>query len=102
MSEESVDTTRRLLTLGAGATLALGGSVQQAQAQGAPAVAKPPATPPAGYNILFVTVDQERFFDSYPFPVPGRERLLREGISFVRHENNSNVCSSSRSVIYTG
>ena len=47
-------------------------------------------------------MDQERFFESYPFPVPGRERLLREGISFVHHENNSNICSSSRSVIYTG
>ena len=96
MSEETVDTIRRRLALGAGATLALGGSVQLAQAQGTPAVPKPPMTPPAGYNILLVTVDQERFFDSYPFPVPGRERLLREGISFVHHENNSNVCSSSR------
>jgi arylsulfatase A-like enzyme len=102
MSEETVDTIRRRLALGAGATLALGGSVQLAQAQGTPAAAKPPTTPPAGYNILFVTVDQERFFESYPFPVPGRERLLREGVSFVHHENNSNVCSSSRSVIYTG
>lgn len=73
-----------------------------ARAQGTPAIAKPPATPPAGYNILLITVDQERFFPTYPFPVPGRERLLREGISFVHHETNSNICTSARSVLYTG
>jgi hypothetical protein len=35
--------------------------------------AKSPATPPPGYNISFVLVDQEHCFDQRPFPVPGRE-----------------------------
>jgi len=30
---------------------------------------KAPQTPPPGYNILFVLVDQEHFFDKWPFPV---------------------------------
>ncbi|WP_325090079.1 twin-arginine translocation signal domain-containing protein, partial [Burkholderia contaminans] len=34
-----------------------------------------PAAPPAGYNILFILTDQERHFDRWPFPVPGREAL---------------------------
>ncbi|RSV14246.1 MULTISPECIES: sulfatase-like hydrolase/transferase [Sphingomonas] len=62
----------------------------------------PPASPPSGYNILLVVVDQERHFGRYPFPVPARERLIREGTSFNRHQNCSNVCTSSRSVLYTG
>ncbi|BCL77047.1 hypothetical protein JHS3_27830 [Jeongeupia sp. HS-3] len=63
----------------------------------------PPLQLPEGYNILLVTVDQERYFEGgYPFPVPGRERLMREGVTFAHHENNTNVCTSSRSVMYTG
>ncbi|VVE67476.1 arylsulfatase [Pandoraea captiosa] len=62
-----------------------------------------PAQLPAGYNILLIVTDQERHFDGgYPFPVPGRERLMREGVTFLHHENNTNVCTSSRSVMYTG
>lgn len=49
-------------------------------AQPSPA-AKAPATPPPGYNILFVLVDQEHHFDKWPFPVPGREYLKE-----VRHD----------------
>ncbi len=59
-------------------------------------------SPPTGYNILLIVVDEERFFDRYPLPLPGRERLLREGISFVRHEANSIACTSSRAVMMTG
>ena len=40
----------------------------------APVVA--PATPPGGYNILFILVDQEHFFDAWPMPAPGREWIL--------------------------
>jgi len=29
--------------------------------------------PPAGYNILFILVDEERFFPRWPIPVPARE-----------------------------
>ena len=36
-----------------------------------------PATPPGGYNILFILVDQEHFFDKWPMPVPGREWIKR-------------------------
>lgn len=61
-----------------------------------------PRTLPQGYNILLVTCDQERFFDRYPFPVPARERLMKTGVTFTRHQNTANVCTPSRSVMYTG
>ena len=63
---------------------------------------KAPETPPAGYNILFVLVDQEHFFEKWPFPVPGREYLKKNGTIFLNHQGASQVCSSARSVIYTG
>jgi len=63
---------------------------------------KAPQTPPAGYNILFVLVDQEHFFDKWPFPAPGREYLKKSGTTFLNHQGASQVCSSARSVIYTG
>jgi arylsulfatase len=66
-------------------------------------------TGPAGgapFNILFILTDQERFFDSTLLPddysLPGRERLQREGVTFTNHQIATSVCSSSRSVIYTG
>ena len=68
-------------------------------------VAKPgesPQTPPAGYNILFVLVDQEHFFPKWPFPVPARESIRRKAITFLNHQAAACVCSSARSVIYTG
>jgi arylsulfatase len=51
-----------------------------------------------------VLTDQERYFDQYPasMDMPGRRRLLDEGVSFTRHYIASTVCTSSRSVIYTG
>src|SRR5215471_11320660 len=61
-----------------------------------------PQAPPAGYNILFVLVDQEHFFEKWPFPVPGREYLKANGTTFLNHQGASQVCSSARSVIYTG
>jgi hypothetical protein len=63
---------------------------------------KAPETPPPGYNILFVLVDQEHFFEKWPFPVPGREYLKANGTAFINHQGASQVCSSARSVIYTG
>ncbi|MFB9128851.1 arylsulfatase [Paraburkholderia dipogonis] len=65
-------------------------------------VAPAPAVPPKGYNILFILTDQERHFDTWPFPVPGRERLKRDGITFANHQIAACVCSPSRSTIYTG
>jgi arylsulfatase A-like enzyme len=58
------------------------------------------------YNILFILTDQERYFDPSALPpgyaLPGRERLKRRGVSFTNHQIGSAVCTSSRSVIYTG
>lgn len=64
--------------------------------------AKAPERPPPGYNILFVFVDQEHFFDKWPFPVPGREYLKKNGTTFANHQTASQVCSSARSVVYAG
>ena len=61
-----------------------------------------PDKAPAGYNILFILTDQERHFDHWPFPVPGRESLRRDGVTFMNHQIAANVCSPSRSTIYTG
>jgi arylsulfatase len=58
------------------------------------------------YNILFILTDQERYFHPTEYPsgyaLPGRERLQRRGVTFTNHQISSAVCSSSRSVIYTG
>ncbi len=81
----------------AGEFLAMDQQITAREANSAPANSLP-----TGYNILFIVVDQERYFDRYPFPVPGRERLMKQGVTFTRHENCSNVCTSSRSVLYTG
>jgi arylsulfatase A-like enzyme len=58
--------------------------------------------PPGGYNILFILVDQEHFFDGWPVPVPGREWIKQHGITFTNHQAASCVCSPARSTIYTG
>ncbi len=58
------------------------------------------------YNILFILTDQERYFPPREYPpgydLPGRDRLQRRGLTFTNHHINSAVCTSSRSVIYTG
>jgi arylsulfatase A-like enzyme len=61
-----------------------------------------PAVPPGGYNILFILVDQEHFFEHWPMPVPGREWIKRNGTTFINHQAASCVCSPARSTIYTG
>jgi arylsulfatase len=105
------DTTRRALlkTMGVGAlATAVGGNLF-----GSPAVA---ATPSAGpkqrkatggpYNILFILTDQERHFRPNELPrgyrLPAHERLAKQGVVFENHRINSCVCTSSRSVLYTG
>jgi arylsulfatase A-like enzyme len=62
----------------------------------------PPDAPPAGYNILYILVDQEHFFPKWPFPVPAREAIKKKGITFTNHHTAAVVCSSARSVLYTG
>ena len=59
------------------------------------------------YNILFILTDQERYFDprlctDQDAVFPGRARLKQRGVTFTNHNINSAVCTSSRSVIYTG
>lgn len=58
------------------------------------------------YNILFVLIDQERFFRPGELPadfsLPAHERLAKQGTTFINHTISSCVCTSSRSVIYTG
>jgi arylsulfatase len=69
-----------------------------------PLQAQAPAKGP--YNILFILTDQERYFNPAQYPpgyaLPGRKRLQRKGLTFTNHQINSAVCTSSRSVIYTG
>jgi choline-sulfatase len=62
----------------------------------------PPDRPPGGYNILFILVDQEHFFEQWPFPVPAREWLKQHGVTFTNHQAASCVCSPARSTIYNG
>jgi arylsulfatase A-like enzyme len=74
--------------------------VAQSTPQAPPMVA--PDAPPGGYNILFILVDQEHFFDKWPMPVQGREWIKQNGVTFTNHQAASCVCSPARSTIYTG
>ena len=100
--DSSLPSRRTAMASGAallGTTL-LAGRVSQAQA---PAPAAPAAAAmPSGYNILFVLVDQEHFFPTWPFPVPAREAIKKKAVTFLNHQAASCVCSSARSVVYTG
>src|SRR5512134_1657159 len=102
--EDEIDTRRRelLKSVGAGAVTAALGSDVAARAA-TPASGK---APPGPYNILFILTDQERFFRPGELPsdyrLPAHERLARKGIVFENHRINSCVCTSSRSVLYTG
>ncbi|NJD88499.1 MAG: twin-arginine translocation signal domain-containing protein [Betaproteobacteria bacterium] len=94
----------RTASLGAAALglgLPTGGAAASAPA--ARAAAEPQGGP---YNILFFLVDQERRFRPGELPVglslPARERLAKQGTTFVNHRINSCVCTPSRSVLYTG
>ncbi len=107
--EPAPDSGRREF-IGSGAAL-LGARLMPALAPAAPSVearatpsraGPPPSSPPPGYNILFILVDQEHFFDRWPFPVPGREWLAKNGITFVNHQAASCACSPARSTLYTG
>jgi arylsulfatase len=93
------------LTTLALSTGALTGMATTAMAsQGAAQTRGPAGSAPL--NILFILTDQERYFDPAVLPndysLPARERLRREGVTFTNHQIATSVCSSSRSVIYTG
>jgi arylsulfatase len=55
-------------------------------------------------NILLITTDEERAAIPRPagFSLPSRERIAERGVTFDRYYAASVMCSSSRSVIYTG
>ncbi|RKT09385.1 arylsulfatase [Streptomyces sp. 1114.5] len=55
-------------------------------------------------NILLIVTDEERAAIPRPpgFTLPARERLAERGHTFERYYTASAMCSSARSVIYTG
>jgi arylsulfatase len=108
---DELDVARReaLKAIGAGAVAATGGiGFVSGEATGAPQSAD--TTQSKGvdgpYNILFILTDQERYFRPGELPadyrLPAHERLMKQGIVFENHRINSCVCTSSRSVLYTG
>jgi arylsulfatase len=86
----------------------LGGAGSASATGASSASAFVPGTNPGKgpYNILFFLVDQERLFRPGELPLgfalPGHERLMKSGTTFLNHRIASAVCTSSRSVIYTG
>jgi arylsulfatase A-like enzyme len=102
--EDDLSLTSRRTAMASGAALLgttlLAGGVAQAQTPAPPAPQS--AAMPSGYNILFVLVDQEHFFPQWPFPVPAREAIKKKAVTFLNHQAASCVCSSARSVVYTG
>jgi len=102
--DSSLPSRRTAMASGAallGTTL-LAGGISQAQAPAAAPAAPAPKAMPSGYNVLFVLVDQEHFFPAWPFPVPAREAIKKKAVTFLNHQAASCVCSSARSVVYTG
>lgn len=55
-------------------------------------------------NILLIVTDEERWKLPRPdgFALPARDRIAERGVTFDRYYAASTMCSSSRSVIYTG
>ena len=59
---------------------------------------------PTRPNVLLIVTDEERYRIPRPtgFSLPARERLAERGVSFDNYYVASAMCSSSRSVLYTG
>ena len=55
-------------------------------------------------NILLIVTDEERQRILHPagFSLPARQRMAEKGVSFDNYYAASAMCSSSRSVLYTG
>jgi arylsulfatase len=87
---------------------ALGGPLLDnlAMAETPAAAARRRNAPGGPYNILFILTDQERHFRPNEMPagfrLPAHERLAKKGVVFENHRISSCVCTSSRSVLYTG
>jgi arylsulfatase A-like enzyme len=109
--ESVLDIKRRelLKAIGAGTLAAafggnpLGNAATAATQSSAPEHRKGEGGP---YNILLILTDQERYFRPFELPgdyhLPAHERLAKKGVVFENHRINSCVCTSSRSVLYTG
>jgi arylsulfatase len=103
-------TRRQFLAASAGGAVSMGMASWGANAYASETPVRKPnqaQSPGEGpYNILFILTDQERYIDPAEYPpgyaLPGRERLQQRGVTFTKHQINSAVCTSSRSVIYTG
>jgi len=95
---------RRFLQAAGGTTLALGGAAGILGRIASPAPASAAVSSGNRHNILFILTDQEQYFRELPsgLRLPGRERLRKMGVTFTNHQIASAVCTSSRSVIYTG
>ncbi len=89
---------------GAAASASVGATACALGRARAPALADAAAPGRGRPNILFLLTDQERYLRELPegLALPGRERLAKTGVTFTHHQIASAVCTSSRSVIYTG
>ena len=55
-----------------------------------------PGSNEGGYNILFILTDQEQYMGyTWPFPLPGRERLRSAG-TFSRITTSRPICARPR------
>lgn len=100
---------KRVFAAAIAVTMVTSGWGGSAKAPESTAEALPPAplpTPNAdgSYNIIFITTDQEHYFDQFPEGTGyrARELLARLGTTFEKHYSCSTMSTSSRSVIYTG
>ena len=101
--------TRRDFMSGLAAAAAIGLVPESSEATVLPAAQPSGVARTAGsgpYNFLFILTDQERYFRPGELPrdyrLPAHQRLARKGVVFENHRINSCVCTSSRSVLYTG
>jgi len=101
--------TRRDFMSGLAAAAAVGLAPESSEATVLPAAQPSGVARTAGsgpYNFLFILTDQERYFRPGELPrdyrLPAHQRLARKGVVFENHRINSCVCTSSRSVLYTG
>lgn len=107
MPNSEISRRELLKSIGVGAAastlMAAGASEAAGPKRSTPGSGSAPGGP---YNVLFILTDQERHFRPGELPrgyrLPGHERLLRSGTLFENHHINSCVCTSSRSVLYTG
>jgi arylsulfatase A-like enzyme len=55
-------------------------------------------------NVLLIVTDEERYALPRPdgYSLPARERLATHGVTFTNNYAAATMCSSSRSVLYTG